>query len=181
MVVRVARVVRLTWIASIALALLALVVIGIAVAVVLLPTRAQPGSASLPSPHTLGSSARLGPMEATVTAVRILPVDLSHRPAANHEFVAVSVRLVNTSAATIAYGLHDFVLKGRTGDVFNADVGGSILIGAIALPDQGTIPPGGSISGDVVFQTPLSDHAATLVWQPATVTGDDVVTWRLVL
>jgi hypothetical protein len=46
MVVRVARVVRLTWMAGIALALLALVVIGIAVAVVLVGARAQPGRAS---------------------------------------------------------------------------------------------------------------------------------------
>lgn len=156
MVVRVARLVRLTWMASIALALLALVVIGFAVAVVLVGARAQPGSASPLSSHALGSSVRLGPMEATVTAVRILPVDLSHRPAANHVFVAVSVRLVNTSAATVSYGLHDFVLQGQTRDVFNADVGGSILIGAITLPDQGTIPPGGSISGNVVVQPPFA-------------------------
>jgi hypothetical protein len=120
-------------------------------------------------------------MEAPVTAVRILPVDLSHRPAANHEFVAVSIRLVNISAATVSYGLHDFTLQDQAGNLVNADVGGSALIGAITPPDQGTIPPGGSIAGDIVFQTPMSDHAATLVWQPAAAVSDGVVTWRLVL
>lgn len=180
MVVRVARVMRVTWIAGLALALLALAVIGIGVAVVLFEARAQPGDAS-PSPRMLGSSVRLGPVEATVTSVRILPVDLSHRPAANHQFVAVSVRLVNTSQSAIPYSINDFVLQDRAENVINADIGGSILIGNDALPGQGSIPSGDKITGDIVFDAPMSDHAATVRWQPGAASSDGEAIWRLIL
>lgn len=178
MVVRVARVIRVTWIAGLALALLALAAIGIAVAVVLIGAQVQPGASS-PSPHMLGSSVRLGPMEATVTSVRILPVDLSHRPAANHEFVAVSVQLVNTSQSAVPYSISDFVLQDQAGTVFNADVGGSILVGDSALPNQGAIRSRGKIAGQIVFEAPMSDHTATLHWQPGAASGDGEAIWQL--
>ena len=182
MVVRVVRVMRFAWVTGIALALLALVVIGIGIAQVLITAQTHPGGgSSLPSAHTLGSSARLGPTQATATAVRILPVDFSHLPAANHEFVAVSVRLVNVSQVSVTYGVSDFALRDQTGDVLDLEVGGSALIGSAALPTQGAIPPGGSIVGEIVFEAPMSDHATTLLWQPAAASGGSVATWRLVL
>lgn len=182
MVGRVVRVMRFAWIVGIALALLALVVIGIGIAQALATAQTHPGDGgSQPPAHMLGTSARLGPMQATATAVRILPVDLSHLPAANHEFVAVSVRLVNVSQVSVTYGVSDFALRDQAGDMINADVGGSALIGSAALPTQGTIPSGGSIVGEIVFEVPMSDHATTLLWQPAAASGDSVATWRLVL
>ena len=180
MVVRVVRVMRIAWVAGIALALLALVVIGIGIAKVLVTAQPHLGSSYAPTAHMLGSSARLGPTQATVTAVCILPVDLSHHPAANHEFVAISIRLVNMSQAMVVYGMSDFTLRDRTGAIVKPDVGGSTLIGAAALPNQGAIAPGDRIVGEIVFEVPMSDHATTLLWQPAA-PDDGRAIWQLAL
>lgn len=164
MVGRVVRVMRFAWIVGIALALPALVVIGIGIAQALATAQTHPSDGgSQPSAHMLGTSARLGPIQATATAVRILPIGLGHRPAANHEFVAISIRLVNVNQASVTYSVSDFTLRNQAGDMINADVGGSALIGSAALPTRGTIPSGGSIVGEIVFEAPMSDHATTLL------------------
>ena len=182
MVVRVVRVMRFAWIAGIALALLALVVIGIGIAQVLVTAQTRLGSGNAsPSAHMLGTSARLGSMVATVTAVRILPIDLGHRPAANHEFVAISVRLVNVNQVAEDYGVSDFALRDQAGDTVNPDIGGSALIGTAALPNKGTIAPGGGTAGEIVFEVPMSNHAAMLLWQPTAAPDDGTAAWRLVL
>jgi hypothetical protein len=100
------------------------------------------------------------------TKALVVPTDVSHRPASDHEFIAVDVQLTNASSKALNYSVSQFVMRDQTGSTFDPDPDGSYLIGATALPVQGTLPPGARQGGEIVFEVPLSDHAAALVWQP---------------
>jgi len=181
MVTLVVRVLRLTWVVSIALALVALLAVGVAAAVIV--GRAPTGAASAIStaPHAVGMSARLGSMQTTITSVRIVPTDPSHLPSANAEFIAVSVKMAAIGSATVLYSVNDFAMRDQAGNMFAPDIAGSSLSGVNALPNQGMMQPGRHISGTIVFEAPMSDHTATLLWQPSIVAAKGAASWTLSL
>ena len=167
------RILRFGWLGAVILTLLATVGIGVA-AVVEVSHPSHNASAA-------GPTAQRSPLSVSVTGVRILPSDPSHRPAANHEFVAIGVQLTDTGSTAVAYDISDFLLRDQAGNVFDADPDGAYLIGSSAVPVQGTLQPGVRRSGEIVFEVPMSDHGAMLLWQLATgPTGADAissVTW----
>ena len=160
LIVRVLRVGRFGSAALAMLAVVALVALGLAI--VFTATQASPGSATT---HPV-TTAR-APISVSAPETRILPIDPSHLPASQYEFVAVSVTLSNTSSASADYTVDSFRLRDRTGVTFNPDPGAAYLVGASsALPLQGTLRPGERRVGNLIFQIPMSDHVVTLLWQP---------------
>lgn len=152
-----ARILRLGWLGSILLTLVAVAVIGIAVVVSIARPAAGTPTATAPSRHM--------PFSVSVTTTaQVVPTDLSHRPAAYHEFIAVTVQLTNTGASTVDYDVSAFLLRDHEGNTFSPDPAGSSLVGAGALPLYGTLKPGEHSRGALVFAVPMSDHTATLLW-----------------
>lgn len=170
-----ARILRFGWLGSVALVLVAIMAIGIAVTITLVHPSAG-GATSAPA--TSGANRVV---EVSVTGTRILPIDPSHLPAPNHEFVAITIELSDTGSTAAAYGLDDFLLRDETGNVFDPDPDGAYLIGASALPLQGSLQPGQRRVGALVFEVLMSDHEATLAWQPAAGPTGGATTWSLAL
>lgn len=171
------RTLRFGLLGGIILGLVALIAIGVAVAVTL--AGARPPASS----NTLRSAAPASTITITVpdTSVQILPTDPSHRPAPAHEFVAVAVQLANTGQTPATYAVTDFALHDQEGNTLAADPAGSTLLGAAPLPAQGTLQPGERRSGEIVFEVPMSDHSAILLWRPEGATPAGTVSWRLTI
>lgn len=179
MVTVVARVIRLTWVVSVALALVALIAIGVAVALII--GRAPTGAASTtsPSPLALGTPAQVGSMRTTATAVRIVPTDPSHLPSANTEFIAVSVQMTDIGSAAVAYSMNDFALRDQAGIMYSPDIAASSLNGVAMMPIQQMMQPGRRMTGSLVFEIPMSDHTATLLWQPSAGGVQGAASWMM--
>lgn len=77
------------------------------------------------------------------------------------------VRVTNRGSTPVTYRLSDFLLRDQAGTAFDPDPGAAGLASASALPLQGSLQPGASRAGELVFEVPMSDHSATLVWQPS--------------
>jgi len=181
MVTLVVRVIRLTWVALVVVALLALIAIGVATALIIgrTPTGSAPTTST--APLALGTSARIGSMQTTVTSVRVVPTDPSHLPSANAEFIAVSIQMMDTGMAAVAFNVNDFALRDQAGNMFAPDIAGSSVNGVAALPSQMMMQPGRRISGEIVFEPPISDHAATLLWQPSASATGGAASWALTM
>lgn len=169
----IARILRLGWVGGILLTLVALIGVGVVIAVVL--ARPPSGSGTAVPTGTASSTT----VRVSVTATRILPIDPSHLPPANHEFVAIAVELTDTGSTDVAYSVNDFLLRDQAGNTFDPDPGAASLAGVSALPVQGTLQPGRRRTGELVFEIPMSDHAATLLWQPAAGQAGGNATWLL--
>lgn len=175
------RGIRLAWVVVVILAVLALVAIGVATGFAL--GRAPSGGASSSSTSilALGTPAQIGSTQATAASVRIVPIDHSHMPSANAEFIAVSMRLANMGNGAAAYSMNDFVVRDQAGNVFEPDPAASSLGGVNAMPTQMMMQPGGRMSGEIVFEMPMSDHAATLIWQPSVSSTGDAASWAITM
>jgi len=166
------RILRVGWIGGILLAVVAVVALGIAIVLAATgPTTTR--TSALPT------NALREPVSVSVTKARILPVDPSHLPATQQEFVAIDVQLANSGSTPADYSVDSFRLRDQAGVTFNPDVGAAYLIGASALPLRGTLQPGERRAGSLVFQFPMSDHTATLLWQPDAATGSATASWTL--
>lgn len=153
------RILRFGWLGGLLLALAGVTVIGVAIGVAV---ARLPRGASAAEP-----AAPYGLVAVSVTGTRIVPPDRSHRPAANHAYVAIAVRVTNRGSTPVTYRLSDFLLRDQAGTAFDPDPGAAGLASASALPLQGSLQPGTSRTGELVFEVPMSDHGATLVWQPS--------------
>lgn len=167
------RIVRFGWLGGIILTLVAVAAIGVALVVAV----AQPSAAA---PATVPRQLASVSVSVTTTA-QVLPTDLSHRPASDHEFIAVGVQLTNASARALDYNVSAFVLHDQTGSTFDPDPAGAYLIGSAALPTQGTLQPGTHRSGEIVFEVPMSDDTATLLWQPSGEAAAGADSWVLTI
>ncbi len=179
MVTLVVRVIRLTWVTLVVVALLALVGIGVATALIIGRAPGGATAATATAPLALGTPARLGSMQATITSVRIVPTDPSHLPSANAEFIAVSVQMANIGSAAAAYRMDDFAVRDQAGIMYSPDIAGSSLNGVAMTPTQRMMQPGSHIAGAIVFEIPMSDHTATLLWQPATGAMSGAAAWAI--
>lgn len=126
-------------------------------------TRPQAGQTA---PLSSGASATVDDVQVAVLGARILLVEPSHLPAANHEFVAVQVRLANTGGQGMPYSISDFTLRGLDGTRYQPDPAGAYLVGAAAMPAQGKLGPHVPLSGEIVYQIPMAAHAVVMGYQP---------------
>lgn len=170
----VVRILRAGWISGVLLAVIALVALSVSLVFAAVSPSSRRASA-------LPEEAPSEPVNVLVSRARILPIDPSHLPASQAEFVAIDVQLTNSSSAPSAYNVSDFGLRDQAGVTFSTDPGAAYLIGAAALPVRGALQPGERRAGSLVFQLPMSDHTATLLWQPDAATGSSTASWMLAI
>lgn len=168
------HILRIGWVSGVLLAVVALAALG--VALVFAATSQPAGKTSAPS-----ASAPRELITVSLAGARILPIDPSHLPAAQEEFVAVNIRFVNSGAVSSAYSMDSFRLRDLAGVTFSPDTAATYLVGASALPLQGTLQAGERRAGNLVFQIPISDHTATLLWLPDPASDTAVASWPLSL
>lgn len=170
-----ARILRFGWLGSIILTLVAVAALAVAIAMTVATTK---------PPETTATTVARQPAAVSVsvtTIARVLPTDRSHLPATEHQFIAVSVQLTNAGSQAVDYRVNDFMLRDRGDTTFTPDPAGSSLVGTAALPLHGTLEPGARRSGAIVFQVPMSDHTATLWWQPAADSTGGSTSWTIVI
>lgn len=169
------RTLHFGWFAAIILTLVTIVGVAGAVAAMLMRSPVN-GRASPSVTRDERDSVRV-----SVSSIRILPLEPSYRPAPEHEYVAVTVRLMNSGSALAEYSTSDFALRDQAGSMFMADPSGAYLIGLSAMPLPGALAPGEARAGDLVFQVPMNDHSAIFLWRPNGDASAGSALWLLVL
>ena len=145
---------------------------------------AQTAVATAPSGNTPSTTGKVGQtislqdnIAATLISVKKLPDD-QHSPASpGNMYIVVHIKLVNNSSRVVDYGPFDFHVKSSSGNITNE----TFTFGYTANNqlNSGKLPPGGSVEGDLIFQTGKSDHKAQLIWQPKFFGNTGVTKWLL--
>jgi hypothetical protein len=174
LIVRNLRILRFGLVSGVSLAAVALVALGVTIAF----TAIQPSARSA---NATPATVLREPVNVSVTGVRILPIDPSHLPASQYEFVAIGVQFANGGSTPAPYGVNSFRVRDQAGVTFSPDTGAAYLIGASALPLQGTLRSGERRAGSLVFQLPMSDHTAALLWLPDAATESAIAMWTLAI
>jgi hypothetical protein len=100
-----------------------------------------------------------------LAAVRTVPGDRFAVPKPGNVFIVVHLQLANNGSQQQPYNAFDFKVQSTAGNV----TAPAMVYPTKATNDslgRGTLKPGGSVSGDVVFQVPKGDHGVQLVWEP---------------
>lgn len=123
------------------------------------------------TPSTTGQVAKVGQtitiqdIAATLISVKKLPNDQYSPASPGNMYIVVHVKLVNNSSGEVNYNVFDFHVRSGSGNItdetFTSSYTGNNQI------NSGKLSPGGSVEGDIVFQTGKSDHKAQLTWQPS--------------
>ncbi|SRR6266699_2230062 len=119
-----------------------------------------------PSPtiQKVGDTITLNGVDATLTKVKVGPVDQYSTPKPGYEFVTVHVKLKNTSDTEQTYNQLAFHVKSSTGNI--TDVDAATYGEGINDLGYGTLSSGGTAEGNIVFQVKINDHKVMLTWQP---------------
>lgn len=128
------------------------------------PSNSNSGS----STTKVGDTITLNNIDATLTKVKVGPVDQFSTPKPGYEFVTVHVKLKNNSGIEFRYSQLDFHAKSGTGNI--TDLDSSTYGDGITDLGSGTLADGGTAEGNIVFQVKPGDHKAMLTWQPNTFT-----------
>lgn len=131
------RLLHVGWFAAIILTLVTIVGVGGAIAAMVIRSPAT-GGTSPPVTRDARDS-----ITVSVSNVRILPLEPSYRPAPEHAYVAVTVRLLNSGPTPADYSTSDIALRDQAGGMFMPDPSGSYLVGLSAMPLSGALAPGG--------------------------------------
>ena len=123
------------------------------------------------TPSTSGQVAKVGQtitiqdIAATLISVKKLPDDQYSPASPGNTYIVVHVKMVNNSSSEVDYNAIDFHVKSGSGNITDETFTSSYT-GNNQL-NSGKLSPGGSVEGDIVFQTGKSDHKAQLTWQPS--------------
>src|SRR6266487_3958889 len=113
----------------------------------------------------VGGTITLNGVQATLVSAKTNPGGEFDTPKAGNIYVIVHVKLHNTSDQEQNYNEFDFHVKSGTGNITNQDY--LSTENSSDLLNSGTLSPGGTAEGDLVFQVKKGDHKAELTWQPS--------------
>jgi hypothetical protein len=113
----------------------------------------------------VGGTITLNGVQATLVSAKTNPGGEFDTPKAGNIYVIVHVKLHNTSDQEQNYNEFDFHVKSGTGNITNQDY--LSTENSSNLLNSGTLSPGGTAEGDLVFQVKKGDHKAELTWQPS--------------
>jgi hypothetical protein len=102
----------------------------------------------------------------TLVSVNPLTPDSFEPPKAGHEFIYVHVKLTNKDSSEENYDEFDFRIMDGNGNITNMDLAPTSYTANNELR-VGKLAPGGSVEGDIIFQAPVGDHKARLLWTPS--------------
>ena len=123
-----------------------------------------PPSNSSNSNAKVGDTITLNDVDATLTKVKVGPVDQYSTPKPDNEFVTVHVKLSNHSGSEQTYNQLDFHVKSGSGNITDLDA--ATYGDGINDLGNGTLTDGGTAEGNIVFQVKKGDHKVMLTWQP---------------
>ena len=124
------------------------------------------GNTPLSTGHVakVGQTITIQDIAATLISVKKLPDDRYSPASPGNMYIVVHIKLVNNSSGEVDYNMFDFHVKSGSGNITDESFTSSYT-GNNQL-NSGKLSPGGSVEGDIVFQTGKSDHKAQLTWQP---------------
>lgn len=88
------------------------------------------------------------------------------------------MKIVNQSNEDYDYGEDNFNVISGTGNVTNSDVP-PVTYHGTEIEVAATLVPGGSTTGDVIFQAQQGDHKAELSWKPNIYSNPTDNVWEL--
>jgi|GEM_PF-2149265 hypothetical protein len=113
----------------------------------------------------VGSTITQDNVACTLVSVQKISGDGVINPKPGNTFIVVHVKIVNHSSSNFDYNEADFNVESGSGNVTGSEIPPSTYTANNEL-NSGTLTPGGSVEGDIVFQVGISDHKARLTWQP---------------
>lgn len=136
------------------------------------------GSSTPAAPAKVGSTITVDNVAVTLISVKAISGDEFIKPKTGNQFVVVTVKIVNKSGSDFEYNPFDFNVKSGTGNLTHPEVAPSTYKGNNELED-GSLAPGGNVTGDIIFQAPKGDHKAALTWQPSIFDSKSDNAWNL--
>jgi hypothetical protein len=112
----------------------------------------------------------------TLLSANILPASAYDKPTVSDELVLVQVRLVNTSNEDEQYSEGDFNVENSSGDLVPSQ---TIHTPGYAELLRGTLAPGGTVTGYILFDATAGDHQLRLTWQPDQYGAKTANSWAL--
>lgn len=130
------------------------------------PPAGAPATATPSGPKvaTVGQTQTDGGVQVTVTKATLLAPGEFDAPTMGDTYLVVHVQLVNRSNIQRDYNEVHFTLLNAAGDETGATSASSYT--ANVQLNYGTLPPGGKVTGDLIFEVLTADHRATLEWTP---------------
>jgi hypothetical protein len=100
----------------------------------------------------------------SLVSVQTLAGDEKAQPKPGNEFIVVHVKIHNGSFQQTDYHPFDFHIKSGAGNVIDEEFAVPSSYRANNELKSGKLNPGGTVEGDIVFQVPIGDHEAELIW-----------------
>jgi hypothetical protein len=94
------------------------------------------------------------------------------------EWVIVHVKIVNQINQDYDYGQGDFNIISGTGNATGSSYTLPSTYNGTQIEDA-TLVPGGSVTGDIIFQAQVGDHKAELSWKPSVFGNTTDNVWEL--
>lgn len=130
---------------------------------------ATPDNNNAPSANiqtvSIGQAVTIQDIACTLSSVKPIAGDSTAAPQSGDEFIVVDIKLSNHSQQALQYNAFDFYVVDSTG---KARLNSTVVPNAYKQQlSGGTLAPGQSIEGKLVFEVTKNDHKQTLNWQPS--------------
>lgn len=130
------------------------------------PTTVPTLSMNASGPAKVGQTITVNGLSCTLMSAKILPDDGAELLKAGNEWVVVHVKIVNQTNQDYHYSGEDFNIISGTGNATYPSVIPPSTYHGTQFELSAALVPGGSTSGDIIFQALQGDHNAELSWKP---------------
>jgi hypothetical protein len=125
----------------------------------------------------VGQALTMDGVQTSIDSAKIIPGDSYDTPDAGYQFVEVHVTMKNNTSSGQYYNPFDFQI------VTNGKSAGP-AIGPDSVPESsmlgdGTLGPGNTTQGDIVFQVATGDNNSVVTWDPTFDMNDVPYQWKL--
>lgn len=124
-------------------------------------TEVQTNEDQMKSEYIVGDTVEAEGMMLTVLGVEKSPGAEYDTPKSGNEYVIVTVKYENASDKDLSYNPYDFKILNSNGQ--KTDTAFSMLASDNQL-NSGDLAPGGTITGDLVFEGPIGDEGLYLIY-----------------
>ncbi len=143
-----------------------------------IPTFAPTSVPTPVGPSKIAGTIIVSDIACTYISVQTLQSDGFVLPKPGNTFIVVHVKLINESSSSFSYSEFDFQAISGSGNGTNIEVPPSTYTANDEL-NIGTLIPGGTVQGDLIFEIPIGDHKAELSWQPSSLGSPTDNVWNL--
>lgn len=124
--------------------------------------------------YAVGEAGKLGDAQVTVTGVQESPKSDCGTPQEGFEFVTVTVQIENTGSNALRYDTLDFKMVNSLGQISPAE-----LCPSKSALGMGSIKPGKSKEGTLVFQQPVGDQKLRLIYKNSTTSAEESLVFAI--